>query len=286
LHGLAIKFNQSLKMTIKHKLLNFVFPLGSIQKIRRGYLKGFKIRLSKNSLWSPIVGRWEPDAQKIFTQIIRPGDVVFDLGANNGLHSLLFAHLVGNAGKVYAFEPLKSNCDEIAENAAINKINNIQIVNAAVGSEEGEISFHLGLHDKQGSIVRIGKGEDVKVKLITLDGFINAENRRPDFIKIDIEGAESMALQGFSHRIDGIKPIIFIELHNPEQDAKVGKFLLDHGYVAYRMTERSVANDLGIEGLEKIADMTKTYPDPAGVSGTILALHPDTIKEISSRKRG
>lgn len=260
-------------MTIKQKLLNLVFPLGSVQRIRRGYLKGFKIRLSKNSLWSPIVGRWEPESQKLFTQIIKPGNVVYDLGANNGLHSLLFANLVGSNGRVFSFEPLKSNCDEIKENLSLNNIRNVEIVNAAVGDSNGETTFYLGQHDKQGSVVGIGlqTGKEEKVKIITLDSFIAQGNPAPDFIKIDIEGAESLALQGLSGKINEVRPILYVELHTPEQDIKVGAFLLQHQYVAYRMTD---------SGLQKIQDLTKPHPDPQGIWSTILATHQDKVASL------
>jgi FkbM family methyltransferase len=269
-------------MTLKQKVLNLIFPLGSVQRIRRGYLKGFRIRLSKNSLWSPIAGRWEPDSQKLFVRVIKPGNVVYDLGANNGLHSLLFANLVGNSGKVISFEPLKSNCNEIAENLQLNNIKNVDITSAAVGDSNGEVTFHLGMHDKQGSVVGIGlqTGQEVKVKMITLDSFIAAGNPAPHFIKIDIEGAESQALQGFSGKINEVRPLLYIELHTPEQDAKVGAFLLKHNYVAYRMTNNAAANDLGIQGLEKIQDLTKPHPHPQGIWGTILCVHQDKIASL------
>ena len=103
--------------------------------------------------------------------------MVYDLGANNGLHSLLFANLVGSNGRVFSFEPLKSNCDEIKENLSLNNIGNVEIVNAAVGDSNGETTFYLGQHDKQGSVVGIGlqTGKEEKVKIITLDSFIDRE---------------------------------------------------------------------------------------------------------------
>jgi FkbM family methyltransferase len=263
-------------MTFKQKILNLFFPLGTIQRIRTGYLKGFKIRLSKNSLWSPVFGRWEPDSQRLFTQLVRKGNVVYDLGANNGLHSLLFAKLTGEQGIVFAFEPLKSNCEEINENAALNNIKNIEIVNVAVSNSNGETVFHLGEHDKQGSLVGIGSetGKDIQVKTITLDSFISSGKPSPDFIKIDIEGAEGSALHGFVNHINEKKPHIFIELHTPEQDRVVGDFLMHHQYVAYRLTDGSTENELNIQGLKKIKDLSKTHPHPDGIWGNILAVHP------------
>lgn len=259
-----------------------LFPLGTVQQIRTGYLKGFKIRLSKNSLWSPVFGRWEPDSQKLFTRLIRKGSVVYDLGANNGLHSLLFAKLAGEQGAVFAFEPLKSNCGEISENASLNGIKNIQVVNVAVGDTDGEASFHLGQHDKQGSIVGIGRetGQQVKVNVITLDSFINSGKPSPDFIKIDIEGAEGKALRGFGSKINKKKPVLFIELHTPEQDREVGDFLMQHEYVAYRLDAASTEDDLKIEGLKKIKDLSKTHPHLDGIWGNIMAVHSQRIAEL------
>ena len=99
----------------------------------------------------------------------------------------------------------------------------------------------------------------------------------PDFIKIDIEGAEGKALRGFANKIDENKPLLFIELHTPEQDREVGNFLMHHQYVAYRLTDGSTENDLEIEGLKKIKDLSKTHPHPDGIWGNILAVHPQRV---------
>jgi len=268
--------------TVKKKLLGLFWPRGSKASIVRGPLKGHKFVVSDNSGWSPIVGRWEPESQLLFTHIIKKGSVVYDLGANNGIHSMLFSKLVGDNGKVFSFEPLPSNCAEIENNASLNRIKNLQIVQAAVSNESGETTFHLGLHDKQGSLVGIGResGNDIKVSLITLDEFIEKGNPAPDFLKIDIEGAESLALQGFEKKVDSILPVFFIELHTPEQDAKVGAFLLKHQYKAYRLKDGVFADELGLDALELIKDLTKPYPHPDGIWGTILAVHPSKIKGL------
>jgi FkbM family methyltransferase len=267
---------------VKKKLLGMIWPRGSKANIVRGPLKGLKFIVSENSGWSPIVGRWEPESQQLFLRVIKPNSVVYDLGANNGIHSLLLSKLTGEKGKVFSFEPLASNCDEIKKNAALNGIYNINIVQAAVSDQSGETTFHLGLHDKQGSLIGIGResGTDIKVKLVSLDDFIDQGNPAPDFLKIDIEGAESMALQGFEKRIDSIRPTFFIELHTPEQDKKVGAFLLRHQYKAFRLKEGAETKELAIPNLEAIQDLTKPHPHPEGIWGTILAVHPSKLKTL------
>src|SRR5882757_1951813 len=139
-------------LTLKQKLQNLVFPLGSIQKIRKGYLKGFKIRLTENSLWSPLIGRWEPAMQKIMVNTVKEGQIAYDLGANNGLHGLLLAGLVGKKGMVFNFEPFQGNIGEIVENFQLNNITNYKNIQAAVAGKEGITSFSLGEHHKQGAI--------------------------------------------------------------------------------------------------------------------------------------
>src|SRR5262249_44673237 len=90
-------------------LKNILFPKGTIATIRWGRLSGCKYLVSENSGWSPIWGRWEPGAQATYARIIAKGQVVYDLGANVGLHSMLFSMLVGPEGHVYAFEPVQEN---------------------------------------------------------------------------------------------------------------------------------------------------------------------------------
>ena len=103
-------------MSIKEDILKTVFPIGSIGKIRLGPLKGMKYEINRNSRWAPIVGRWEPDLQYIFCNVIKKGNVVYDLGTNFGLHTMLFSRLVGESGRVFSFEPLVKNIKLIDTN--------------------------------------------------------------------------------------------------------------------------------------------------------------------------
>lgn len=89
---------------------------------------------------------------------------------------------------------------------------------------------------------------------------------------MDIEGAESSALEGLGNLLNEIKPVFFIELHTPEQDRKVGGILQQYNYKVYRVIKKKVDNGLGLPYLEEIKDLNLTYPDPEGIWGTILAL--------------
>lgn len=269
---------------IKNSILGTIWPIGSTAKILRGPLKGLQFRVSDNSGWSPIVGRWEPESQLLFRQLIKPGFVIYDLGANNGIHSLLYSRLTGPSGKVFSFEPLPANVEEIQQNARLNAFDNITVVQAAVSNQSGETVFHLGLHNKQGSLVGIGResGTDITVRLLSLDDFILSGHPVPDFLKIDIEGAESMALEGFKQTTARVHPIFYIELHTPEQDKKVGAFFLEQGYHVYRQKVGARSPGLPFSNLEPVKDLTRPYPDPDGIWGNILAIHPERLKSLLS----
>jgi len=85
---------------------------------------------------------------------------------------------------------------------------------------------------------------------------------------MDIEGAEGPALKGFSRNIDRFLPLMIIELHSPEQDKEVGQFLQLHGYTAYRFDTFAKLE------FTLIKDLTKVYPSPEGIWGSIFCLPP------------
>lgn len=258
-------------MTLKQQLQNFVFPIGSTQKIFRGYLKGFKIIISENSLWSPLKGGWEPSTQQIMVNVLEKGQIAYDLGANNGLHGLLLATIVGETGAVYNFEPLPENLTEIDFNFKINKIHNYFNVPKAVSDQTGFIEFKMGEHYKQGKIVtdQIDRGNLIQVPSISLDDFIAEGNPRPDFIKIDIEGAEGKALNGFVKNIEQCFPRMVIELHHPEADREVGQFLKFFNYQAFRFEPFKKLF------FEKVINYDAVFPTEGGVWGTLFCIGPN-----------
>lgn len=204
--------------------------------------------------------------QKIMVNVIKEGDVAYDLGANNGLHGLLMASIVGSKGKVYNFEPFPENIEEIDLNFELNGITNYENVNAAVFSEDGTQNFEVGDHAKQGFISSSVQSKSIEVPTVKLDSFIQKGNPGPNFIKMDIEGAEGDALKGFERSIEMYRPMMIIELHSPEQDRKVGLFLAEHNYQAFRFDTFSELR------FTRINDLSKVFPSPDGIWGSIFCI--------------
>lgn len=256
-------------MNLKRELQKLIFPVGSVQSVRSGYLKGKRIIISENTQWAPLFGRWEPSMQKIMNAVIRKGDIVYDLGANFGLHGMLCSKLTGKDGYLFNFEPLPDNILEIERNYGLNDVSNYTNVQKAVSNKNTTLKFKVAKHSGQGKLVENEFCEGiVDVESITLDQFILNGNKPPNFIKMDIEGAEGDALEGFSLNLEKTSPIMIIELHSPEADKKVGDFLKFHKYKAYRFnTFKSIH-------FEEIKNLSLPYPHKEGIWGTVLCLGP------------
>jgi hypothetical protein len=135
-----------IQMNIKREIQKFMFPIGSTQSIKAGYLRGSKLIVSENTQWAPLFGRWEPAMQKIMVSVLKTGDVVYDLGANFGLHGMLCAGLIGRSGHLYNFEPLPNNVLEIEKNYHLNGISNYTNVQKAVSDSNSIVKFEIGNH--------------------------------------------------------------------------------------------------------------------------------------------
>jgi FkbM family methyltransferase len=147
-----------------------------------------------------------------FKKVVKEGDIVVDLGANIGYFTLLAAKLVGKKGKVFAFEPEPKNFNYLTKNIKLNNYTNVVLEQKAVSDRAGKIKLFLCPYDSGHHTInqpngieayRLGRSGDVTsidIETVTLDGYLKGEVDRVDVIKIDVEGAEMLALLG----MDGI----------------------------------------------------------------------------------
>lgn len=179
-----------------------------------------------------------------FKKLISEGDTVFELGAHIGYISVYFSQLAGTSGKVFVFEPGVNNLPYVRENIANSKIKNVQLVEKAVSDNNGTATFYLEnitgqsnslvkdyrvtkkIHSK--TFVEMKKNE-VQVETIRIDDFVQMNNiSRIDFIKIDIEGAEYLAIKGMPNVLATLKPTMMIEV--TENHEALFNLLKDNGY--------------------------------------------------------
>lgn len=137
---------------------------------------------------------------------IKKGDYVIDVGANIGYYTLMLASLVGKYGKVFSFEPEPNNFKILKKNVKANKYQNVILKNYAVSNFKGTTKLYLakenfGMHRifPSNSI----SSEHVEVKTIVLDDFIKENlDKKPSFIKIDVEGSECKVIEGMNLVLD------------------------------------------------------------------------------------
>lgn len=162
------------------------------------------------------------------------GDVVFDLGAYSGLTSIAFSHKVGKNGRVIAIEPDFINYECLEKNIELSQAENIELINAAVWTHTGTLKFSLEQSMGSSAVDLVGeRGEIVEVECFSLFDLVKKFNlSRVDFIKCDIEGAESYIFEN-KEFFQYFKPKIIVEAHNVNGTLNIDvftKILESYGY--------------------------------------------------------
>lgn len=176
---------------------------------------------------------WEPSVQLALRDLIKPGSIVFDVGANLAGLSILMSRLTGPRGFVCAFEASPRIIELTHGNIIASGCNNIQLYHNAIFSESGrELMIYAGGHLND-SIYNQGEFKEnvgKLVKTMALDDFVNHTGLAPDLIKMDIEGAEFDALQGMQSKTLISKPHLILE--TSPKDMRCYNLLISMGYKA------------------------------------------------------
>jgi FkbM family methyltransferase len=175
--------------------------------ILRGPLAGKKWLLASRSnfFW----GTYEPEQTQAFQKIIRPGDVVFDVGAHYGYYTLLSSALAGPQGKVFAFEPSPGNIPRLQRHLRINHCDNVTVLEVALSDHEGTARFDNLAGSGTGHLSPDGR---IEVAVTALDS-LSSRLPVPKVLKIDCEGAEVEVLKGGERTIRSAGPVIFLSTH-------------------------------------------------------------------------
>ena len=136
---------------------------------------------------------------------VRPGTNVVDIGANQGLYSLLLARLAGPEGTVWAFEPDDRLYAALEENVALNRAGTIRAFHAALGASAGTMTLHRSLLNSGDNRLaakasQAGPREAVGIRVERLDNVLAGE--RVDFIKMDVQGWEMEVFRGMQGLLD------------------------------------------------------------------------------------
>lgn len=202
-----------------------------------GILKGYRWRFNNRTNNEMILGTWEREMQDIFSRYLKPGNMVYDLGAHQGFLSAVAGKLTGASGKVYSFEPFPYNYNFLSENIHLNNLKNVKTFQAAVSDKAGKVKFSNSIHDTANTYLKQSpefKNNLLEVNAISLDALLESkEIAPPDFIKIDVEGAELDVLHGAQRLFFNYSPVVYLEthnVHNPGVDQQCLDWLSEKGY--------------------------------------------------------
>ena len=167
----------------------------------------------------------EQEELRAFHDEIEPEDTVYDIGANTGLYSL-FAATKCRRGTVAAFEPYPPNIEVLRQDRDRNALHNIDIVESALSDTVGEIEFSQPDEDDVGygssAIDATGDGSSITVPTTTGDKLVaDGELPPPNVVKIDVEGAESLVIEGIKQALTTPEcRTVFCEVHLPGIDIR------------------------------------------------------------------
>jgi FkbM family methyltransferase len=199
------------------------------------------VTIDKRPLVGPTVRQLNERARDYFLQeyVPRAGDVVIDVGAGVGAEMYLFSGLVGDRGRLYAIEAHPGTYERLARVCRVNRRRNVETHLLAITDQPGEITIS-DTEKHIANTVMGGGGDGLRVPAETLDGFVEKHGiARIDFLKMNIEGAERLAIRGMQRSI-GITQNVCICCHDfladrgGAEDMRtkelVQRFLVEHGF--------------------------------------------------------
>ncbi len=161
-----------------------------------------------------MMGEYETEVLKAFEISVKKNAIVLDIGANIGINAMRLSKLVGDNGKVYAFEPIPFNQQRFKKNIQLNKITNITLMEFALGQHNEQVI--ISIDDKEenmGAIsLRNPTEHGIAIEVRNGDEWVLQNNiEKIDFMKIDVEGFEWNVINGFSESIKKYHPTILLE---------------------------------------------------------------------------
>lgn len=221
----------------------------------------------------------------IVQEIVKPGWVCVDVGANLGFYALLEARLAGKAGKVFAIEPISQNYKTLIKSIQKNNYDNAYAFRLALGDKSGEAEIRVSVASNGGNMFDEGKasGDGIRViaeetigketvPVVTLDEFVQhdvaaKEASNIDFLRMDTEGFEPEIIAGGQETLARMKPdsMLFIEFHqvlfaDPIRDLKpTVDSIFSHGFSPYKLVlGEDVVSDISNEEFLRL--VFEVYP--------------------------
>jgi FkbM family methyltransferase len=189
----------------------------------------------------------EPHVLRWIKEVLRPGDTFLDVGAHYGWMSMTACGIVGAKGKVAAFEPSPPLIEILQYNKKVNRFRQLEIVPEAVVDSTGQTAtFYLEnrgnsflnslvTHPNESAGTLPKAKSTIQVQTLSLDDYCVKAKIQPNVVKIDIEGAELLALRGCSRLLKECRPDFIVAIHptwlpTGQKAAEIFEMFHDYGY--------------------------------------------------------
>jgi len=212
-----------------------ILPKSLVVRVLQGPARGKKwiVGSQRHAFW---LGDYEPEMQRAIAETVKVGGVFYDVGANVGFYSLLASELVKN-GKVFSFEPLPANVSYLRRHLSMNAANNVQVLELALWNGIGTSFFEA---EETGAMGHLKDRGSCTVSTTTLDHLLQQQRiAPPDYIKMDIEGAEFNALLGARNCFATHRPTLFLATHSRELTQDCSELLCSWGFELASIGEAS-----------------------------------------------
>lgn len=212
--------------------------------------------LENELFWKGLYNGWEKYSMRVWAQLSEKAEVVFDIGANTGIYSLVAKAKNPNA-VVHAFEPFPAVYTKLIKNISINGFD-VHANCLAVSNYSGKAVIYTADKDFAYSVtvnqnLWVKEGEPIKlhIETITLQDYIEKNKiDKIDLVKIDVETHEPEVMQGFAYYFQLFKPLLLIEILNDEIAEQLNPYFDPAIFDFYNIDERT--------GIKKVSRLSKS----------------------------
>jgi len=217
---------------------------------------------------------YESPETQYLQKVITKTSVCVDVGANVGYFTMLMAKKA-SFGKVYAFEPIPLNASLLRASAELNRLENIEIIESAVGASDGEVTLSQSTDSAYSSIrdtARKAVERVISVPITTLDNFVRQRSIHSiDVLKVDVEGAEGLVLMGSQELLGDIERrpnVVLMELFDENlssydaNSSAIIDMMQAFGYTAFFVTDSAELVPFRVEALNKLYNVLFLAQEP------------------------
>jgi len=196
-----------------------LFRRNHLISVKQSGIKSTFLAVSETNYWD--IWRTRKEMGQYLEHGLKIGDIAYDIGSNVGTYTVPMSKFVGDNGLILAFEPDPTSYESLLTNLQINKIKNCQTFRYCIGNENKDLEFFVrpdkdthSIFEKSHAPSPTGELLRISSKMKTLDQLVQSgEIPQPNFVKLDIEGAELLALDGMRQVLNRVRAI-YIECHN------------------------------------------------------------------------